>query len=349
MKMSRSKSVTVTAALALFLGAAGLAAQPTTEVSDRIHPPADLKGEIYLGPHIGNSFIGDTDLFCDCDTDVNDFLFLGGRVGYYLTGNLALELTKQWFNPDRYPEYWELTLGGLWNFTPRIPGWNTYLAFGGGAYREEIFEGRGIPIAYLAGGSEYRFNKLVGLRLELKGVYNFEGTLSDEFGRFDTDSHTDIQPNVGLLVHFGGRPAPVVVEPAPAPEPPPPPAPPAPAVPAPPPAPPVVTPPPAPAPTTDEIEFDRGRARLTNVAKARLDAVALRLRENPRATVEITGYPDAATGANRERLAQMRADNARQYLIDRHGIDSSRIRTRTDLSDSSRFGRAQIVVTFENP
>ncbi|HVE66476.1 MAG TPA: hypothetical protein VNC59_07835, partial [Thermoanaerobaculia bacterium] len=176
------------AGLVITFGAAGATAQPTTEVSDRIHPPAELAGEFYLGPHIGNSFIGDTDLFCDCDTDANDFLFLGGRFGYYLTNNLAVEATGQWFNPDQYPEYWELTLGGLWNFTPRIPGWNTYLAFGGGAYREDVFEGRGIPIAYLAGGSEYRFNKLVGLRLELKGVYNFEGTLSDRFGRFDTES-----------------------------------------------------------------------------------------------------------------------------------------------------------------
>jgi OmpA family protein len=344
--MSRSKTVTLAAALTLSLWAAAAAAQPYTEVSDRIHPPAELKGEFYLGPHVGTAFIGDTDFFCDCDTDSNDFLFLGGRVGYHLTNNLALEATGQWFNPDKYHEYWELTLGGLWNFTPSIPGWNTYAAFGGGAYREEVFEGPGLALAYLAGGSEYRFNKLLGLRLELKGVYYFDGTLSDRFGSFKTDNHVDIQPNVGLLFHFGGRPAPVVVEPAPAPEPPPPPAPPAPAVPAPPPAPPVVTPPPAPAPTTDEIEFDKGRARLTNVAKARLDAVALRLRENPRATVEITGYPDGPSGAGRDRLAQMRADNARQYLIDRHGIDSSRIRTRTDLTDSSRFGRAQIVVTF---
>ena len=346
--MSRKKTGTLTAGLAFCLLAAVAAAQPTTEVSDRIHPPAELAGEFYLGPHIGNSFVDNEDLFCDCDTDANDFLFLGGRFGYFFTNHLAVEATGQWFNPDQYPEYWELTLGALWNFTPRIPGWNTYVAAGGGAYREDVFEGRGIPIAYLAGGSEYRFNKLVGLRLELKGVYNFESELSDEFGRFEVNSHTDIQPNVGLLLHFGGRPAPVVVEPPPAPEPPPPPAPPAPAEPAPPaPAPPVVTPPPpAPAPTTDEIEFDRGRARLTNIAKARLDSVALRLRENPRATVVITGHPDGATGAGRERLAQLRADNARQYLIDRHAIDSSRIRTRTDLTDASRSGQAVIVVTF---
>jgi hypothetical protein len=57
----------------------------------------------------------------------------------------------------------------------------------------------------------------------------------------------------------------------------------------------VVEPPPPPAPTTDRIDFDRGSARITNVAKARLDGIALRLRENPRAPVVITGYPENGT------------------------------------------------------
>jgi hypothetical protein len=346
--------------LALLLVSGGAAAQPASEVSDRVWYSTDLAGEFYVGPHLGVGFIGDTDLFCDCDTDSNDFLFLGGRFGYYFTDHFAAEATGQWFNPDEFGEYWELMLGGLWNFTPRIPGWNTFVSFGGGAFREDVFDGRGTPLAYVGFGSEYRFNKPVGMRLELKGVYNFDGTLTDEFGDFETDSHTDVQASIGVLFHFGGKPGPVIVAPAPvatppppaapapaAPVPPPPPAPAEPAVPAPAPAPPAVRPPPAaPAPTTDEIEFDRGRARLTNIAKARLDAVALRLRENPRATVVITGHPDGETGAGRERLAQMRADNARQYLIDRHGIDSSRIRTRIDLTDASRRGQAVVVVTF---
>jgi outer membrane protein OmpA-like peptidoglycan-associated protein len=117
----------------------------------------------------------------------------------------------------------------------------------------------------------------------------------------------------------------------------------------PPPAPPVVEPPPPPAPTTDTIDFDRGSARVTNIAKARLDPVALRLRENPSATVVITGYPDDTTAsARRESLARQRAENAKAYLVDRHGIDASRITTQTDLTDASHRGQAVIVVTF-NP
>ena len=346
--MSRKKLGTLLTGLTLLLMAGKASAQPASEVTDRVVPPASLAGEFYLGVHVGNSFIGDTDRFCECDTDTNDFLLFGGRVGYYFTDHLAVEATKQWLNPDRYHEFWELTVGALWNFTPRIPGWNTYGAVGGGASREEVFKGRGIPIAYLAFGSEYRFNKLTGLRLELKGQYNFEGTLSDRFGRFDTDSRTDIQPNVGLLFHFGGKPAPVVVEP-PAPPPPPPPAPPAePPAPAPPPAPPVVPPPPPSLPpTTDEIDFDKGSARLDNIAKAKLDSIALRLRENPRATVLVTGHPDAATGPRRRELAGARVESVKTYLIQRHGIDSSRVTTEVDLTNTLYWGKAVVVVTYQ--
>lgn len=133
----------------------------------------------------------------------------------------------------------------------------------------------------------------------------------------------------------------------PAPIAPPPPAPAAaPPAPMPPPAPPVVAPPPPPAPTTDAVDFDRGSAHITNVAKARLDAVALRLRENPRATVVVTGSPDDGTGPRRESLASQRADGAKAYLVDRHGIDSSRIKTATDLTDAANRGKAVVVVKF---
>jgi outer membrane protein OmpA-like peptidoglycan-associated protein len=114
----------------------------------------------------------------------------------------------------------------------------------------------------------------------------------------------------------------------------------------PPPAPPVVAAPAPPAPTTDTIDFDRGSAHITNIAKARLDAVALRLRENPRATVVITGSPDDGTaGSRRESLARQRAEGAKAYLVDRHGIDSSRISASTDVIGTTNLGRSVIVVT----
>lgn len=337
----------ILAAIALLL-VAGAASGQTYDVTDRVVAPADLAGEWYLGPHIGYNFLGDDDFRCPCDLEQEDYLFFGGRIGAYLSNNFALEVTAEYFPSG--PEYWQLAFGGLYNFTPRIPGWNTYLGFGGGISQDEIFKSDAVPFAYLAFGSEYRYNKLLGLRLELKGAYHFETDvdLDDGFGEFTQDSRFDIQPNIGLLFHFGGAAAPTVIVPPPAPpEPPPPPAPAeVPPAPMPPPAPPVVEPPPPPAPTTDTIDFDRGSSRITNIAKARLDSVALRLRENPRATVVITGYPDS--GNRSEALARRRAENAKAYLVDRHAIDASRITTETNLTDETNFGKAVIVVTF-NP
>jgi OmpA family len=343
----------LTAAIALLLSSGGASAQTyTSDVSDRVMPSTDLAGEWYLGPHIGYTFLGDDDDFrCECDLDQTNYIKYGARLGTFLTNHFALELTANYI--DLNPEYWELTLGGLYDFTPRYPGWNPYVGFGGGIAGEKPFDDK-VPIAYLALGSEYRFNKLLGLRLEARGTYNFKTDLEDQFGKFTQKGRLDFQPTIGLLFHFGGRAAPAVIVPPPTPPPPPPPPPPAPPetppAPMPPPAPPVVAPPPPPAPTTDTIDFDRGSARITNIAKARLDAVALRLRENQRATVVITGYPDDGTAsARRESLARQRAENAKAYLVDRHGIEASRITTQTDLTDTAHRGQAVIVVTFGPP
>jgi len=83
----------------------------------------------------------------------------------------------------------------------------------------------------------------------------------------------------------------------------------------------------APKPEVREtIHFDSGSSRLSNIAKAKLDEVALRLKQDPGATARILGYTDAqgSDAANR-RLAQARAEAARKYLVDRHGIDAARI------------------------
>lgn len=107
-------------------------------------------------------------------------------------------------------------------------------------------------------------------------------------------------------------PAPVIVPPPPAPVAPPPP--------------PVVA---APEPTelrVDEIHFEPGSARLTNIAKAILDDVALRMRQESAATAVVIGYTDNRenTGSNND-LDRRRAEAVRDYLVSRHGIDPSRI------------------------
>ena len=99
-----------------------------------------------------------------------------------------------------------------------------------------------------------------------------------------------------------------------------------PTAPVPPPAPPVAPPRVPTEIRTDEIHFEPGSARLTNIAKAILDDVALRMKQEPTSTAIVIGYTDnrEATGPNQD-LDRRRAEAVRDYLVSRHGIDASRI------------------------
>ncbi len=148
------------------------------------------------------------------------------------------------------------------------------------------------------------------------------------------------------------EPPPPVVVPAPEPvvEVPPAPAPPA----------PMSPPPPRPSTrtTTDEILFDGTAARLTNIAKAVLDGVALRMKNDLNATAVVTGYTDN-TGSEQTNLelGARRAQAAKDYLVTRHGIDPGRITTSSrgaadpaydnaTAEGKAKNRRAQIVVTL---
>jgi outer membrane protein OmpA-like peptidoglycan-associated protein len=111
---------------------------------------------------------------------------------------------------------------------------------------------------------------------------------------------------------------------------------------------------PAPRPTTsttDEILFDAAKSRLTNIAKAILDGVALRLKNNLSATCVIAASTDAKEkGGDHTALGRARAEAAKDYLVKRHGIDAARIMTDVkgdgDAADATRNRRAVVTVTF---
>jgi len=89
-------------------------------------------------------------------------------------------------------------------------------------------------------------------------------------------------------------------------------------------------PPPRPTPrtTSDEIFFDGKSARLTNIAKAVLDGVALRMKNDLNSTAIVTGYTDnTGTEKANEELGLKRAQAAKEYLVTRHGIDPGRVTT----------------------
>lgn len=151
--------------------------------------------------------------------------------------------------------------------------------------------------------------------------------------------------------------APPPPPPAPMPEAPPPPPPPTPVA---PPEPPPVTPPHVPTELrTDEIHFESGSARLTNIAKAILDDVALRMKQEPTSTAIVIGYNDDKenTGPNHD-LDRRRAEAVRDYLVSRHGIDPSRITVEgrdarepasTDATAEGRLRNRRVVIRLMLP
>ncbi len=142
------------------------------------------------------------------------------------------------------------------------------------------------------------------------------------------DQHCPIGGVVGLSFfpraakHVAPPPPPPPVT-APAPPPPPPPAP------TPETAPPPPPPPPAPAPKPEQrevVNFPSGGARLSNIAKAKLDEVALKMKQDPALRATVIGYSDnQGSEAGNLKLSQQRAEAVKDYLVKRHGIDAARI------------------------
>ena len=83
-------------------------------------------------------------------------------------------------------------------------------------------------------------------------------------------------------------------------------------------------------------EFTPGSARLTNICKAKLDEVALRMKQEADSSAQVIGYAEGATGtqSGNQRIAEQRAQAVKNYLVTRHGIDPSRIVTEGQVTDS---------------
>ncbi|MGK2858305.1 MAG: OmpA family protein, partial [Thermoanaerobaculia bacterium] len=94
----------------------------------------------------------------------------------------------------------------------------------------------------------------------------------------------------------------------------------------------------------NDIMFEAASARLTNIAKAQLDDVALRMKSEPTATAMVGGMTDGTekTGAGND-LDRRRAEAVRDYLVSRHGIDPSRITTEAK-GTGSRSAKVTLIV-----
>jgi outer membrane protein OmpA-like peptidoglycan-associated protein len=93
--------------------------------------------------------------------------------------------------------------------------------------------------------------------------------------------------------------------------------------------------PPALAPATTQkaidLNYAANSARVDNASKAVLDDVALKLQQDPGATVVLAGETEGTEPAS---LGLRRAQNARDYLVTSKGIDSSRITVKSSTQKS---------------
>ena len=84
---------------------------------------------------------------------------------------------------------------------------------------------------------------------------------------------------------------------------------------------------------TQTCTFVPGSARLDNICKAKLDEVGLRMKQSSTSTAAITGTADGKGKSENQKLADQRAQNAKNYLVTRHGIDPSRITVTGQVTD----------------
>ena len=89
-----------------------------------------------------------------------------------------------------------------------------------------------------------------------------------------------------------------------------------------------------------ETDFTPGSARLSNIAKAKLDEVALKMKQDPSLAAQVIGYADSSEkGA--QKLSERRAEAVKSYLVTRHGIDPARIKTEGRGTQDSTGDKAQ--------
>lgn len=80
----------------------------------------------------------------------------------------------------------------------------------------------------------------------------------------------------------------------------------------------------------EKIVISMNTTRPDNVAKARLDEIALKMQQNSQLRAIITGHTDdrGSEQAN-QRVGQRRADALKAYLVEEHSVDGGRIEARS--------------------
>lgn len=104
-------------------------------------------------------------------------------------------------------------------------------------------------------------------------------------------------------------------------------------------------------PLTNMVSFKIGKSNVDEVQMANLAQIAKVLKENSDLKIEIKGFADAKTGTKEfnQKLSEQRAENVKDTLVNKFGIESNRISTvgvgaDEQLFDENNWNRVAIFV-----
>lgn len=166
-----------------------------------------------------------------------------------------------------------------------------------------------------AGNPDWYFNALAGVRINLGKTYTTK----------TTDVYRDVVVNDTIYKYI------TIEEPKP-----------------------VVKPEPKPEPLHQDVFFLINKTNVRNIEMGKVEEIANYMKKYPKAKARITGYADKKTGNDRinDRLSRQRAETVTKLLIEKYGIDASRITFDSKGSHVQPFAendknRASIVVAEE--
>ncbi len=277
---------------------------------------AEVKaGSFSVTPFIGG-YIFEGNEF-DKDVSNEDTYAAGLRAGYNFTENIGMEgffnyvpwNNKDW-NDDNEVELFGYGLECLYHFMPDsrfVP----FLAFGvGGIHYDALPEDSAnhdkFALDYGAGVKLFVTDN-VALRADVRHVIPF------------SDRYNNLLYTLGITFAFGGAEKEKIVE-AKVEEPPPPPPPPPPE-------------PPAPKPViiekgrqTLDVKFDFDKATIKEDYSKDIDDLASVMQDYPELNVVIEGHTDSVGNDEyNKKLSQARAEAVKKYMVEKAGIDASRI------------------------
>ncbi|MGA3281835.1 MAG: OmpA family protein [Smithella sp.] len=300
----------------------------------------EVAGSFSFTPYIGGYLF-------DKKQDVSNAPVYGISLGYNFTKYFGVEASGEYIatkydlplSDSQSTNVGNYRLDGILNLIPDsrlVP----FIFVGLGAqtidYPKDVPNSRSAAVDFGAGFNFFITDGLA-LRADIRDIYRFDVDYMSEGSTLNNFEYT-----LGLSFYFGGQKKAVVAQnftpPIEAPQPPPPPPVVEQKVEAPPPPPPpiveqkVEAPPPPPPPVQEKVtialnvEFDTAKAVVKEKYHDKIKRVADFMKEHPETNALIEGYTDnVGKEVSNQKLSEERANSVRQYIIDKFGIDGSRL------------------------